>query len=289
MFDASPITSVFPRLLAAAAAALVVLAAGGCVRVSHSSVASVGGEERGAQLDRAPNPDRVAALTDELAALGPDVSREEAAQVAALAVHYSEQLADWYGMVRPVELHNVMVNLKLRRGGLCYQMAECMLAELRELPLRTLEFNRAIAWQDDLWNEHNTVVVTAAGQPFETGVVLDAWRNGGRLRWAPVRLDHYPWRPKALPPRHTAFVARRPPMDWSPAAAQNVPPDDSDTEEAADDASAAVVAGFAETSDAPDDAPALAPAPPATADASATPETSGNSVEDAPPAPSENH
>jgi hypothetical protein len=79
-------------------------------------------------------------------------------------------------------------------------MAECMLAELRELPLRTLELRRAIAWKDDLWNEHNTVVVTAVGQPFQSGVVLDAWRNAGRLRWAPVRMDHYPWQPKPAPP-----------------------------------------------------------------------------------------
>src|SRR5687767_6969344 len=82
------------------------LLSGGCVPVSHSSVASVGGEERGAQLDRAPNPDRVAALAEELAALGPDVSPQEAALVADVAVHYSEQLADSYDMVRPVELHN---------------------------------------------------------------------------------------------------------------------------------------------------------------------------------------
>lgn len=188
---------------AIALAVLLSLLAGGCVPVSHSSVASVGGEERGAQLDGAANPDRVAALADELAALGPDVSPDEAALLADVAVHYSEQLAESYDMVRPVELHNVLVNLKLRRGGLCYEMAECMLAELRELPIRTLELRRGIAWPGDLWNEHNCVVVTAPGAPFQSGVVLDAWRNGGKLRWAPVRMDHYPWLPKSPPPSKT--------------------------------------------------------------------------------------
>lgn len=195
--------------LAVAIAALI-FAAGGCVRVSHSSVSSVGGEAAGAQLDRSPNAQRVAALTDELLALGPEVSPKEAATVATVAVHYSEQLAESYGMVRPVELHNMLVNLRLRRGGLCYEMAECMLAELRELPLRTVELRRAIAWKGDLWNEHNTVVVTATGRPFESGVVLDAWRNAGRLRWAPVRMDHYPWRPKPPPASEVALRASRP-------------------------------------------------------------------------------
>ena len=174
------------------------------MQVSHSSVSSIGGEAVGASLDLAPNDQRVAALAQEFRALGPSVSTEEATRVAKVAVHYSEDLADWFRMVRPVELHNVMVNMGLRKGGLCFEMSECMLAELREMPLRTLTFRRAIAWKGDLWNEHNSVVVTAVGKPFESGVVLDAWRNAGRLRWAPVRLDHYPWQPKPDPPGEVA-------------------------------------------------------------------------------------
>jgi hypothetical protein len=186
---------------ATAAALACLLLAVGCVPVSHSSVSSVGGETLGAEIDVAPIPDRVTALRDELRLLGPGVSEDEASQVAGVAVHYAQQLADWYDMVRPVELHNVMVNLGLKQGGLCFEMSECLLAELRGLPLRTLELRRGIAWKGDLWNEHNCVVVTAVGAAFESGVVLDAWRNAGRLRWAPVRMDHYPWQPKPPPPR----------------------------------------------------------------------------------------
>ena len=38
-----------------------------------------------------------------------------------------------------------------------------------------------MAWKGDIWNEHNCVVVTAVGQAFEDGIVLDAWRNAGNL------------------------------------------------------------------------------------------------------------
>jgi len=183
---------------------LAAVAAPGCVPVSRSSVASVGGEVRGAQLDQSPNPQRVDALAAELCAMGRGVSAREARHVATVAVYYAEQLRDFYQMVRPVELHNVLVNLGLRRGGRCYEYSECMLAELQQLRLKTLELRRGIAWKDDLWNEHNCVVVTAPGRPFESGVVLDAWRNGGRLRWAPVRLDHYPWEPKPPPVARSA-------------------------------------------------------------------------------------
>ncbi|CAA9414499.1 MAG: hypothetical protein AVDCRST_MAG64-2526 [uncultured Phycisphaerae bacterium] len=216
MHRPSPIPSRLAWLVVAVASAALSLAGGGgCVRgVSHSSVSSDGGEAAGARLDAATTDERVAALAGEFRAMGPGVSPDEAALVADVAVRYSERLAESYGMVRPVELHNVLVNLRLRRGGLCYQMAECMLAELQELPLRTLELHRAIAWRGDLWNEHNTVVVAAAGAPFESGVVLDAWRNGGRLRWAPVRMDHYPWQFKpAPPPRLGSILAARPDAD----------------------------------------------------------------------------
>ena len=190
---------------------LILTGASGCVQVSHSSVSSTGGEELGAQLDVAPVPTRVSALAEEFLALDPQVSREEATRLAEVAITYSEQLADYFDMVKPVEVHNVMVNLGMRRGGLCFEMAEYMLAELQLLPLTTLELQRGIAWKGDLWNEHNCVVVTAPGKPFETGVVLDAWRNGGRLRWAPVRMDHYPWKPKPHPTaRPTAHAARWP-------------------------------------------------------------------------------
>ena len=204
------------RTFHSVASLLLLVLASGCIPVSRSSVASVGGEERGAALDASPNPTRVSALTEELLALGSDVSPDEAKTVADVAVHYSEQLAESYDMVNPVELHNVLVNVGLRRGGLCYEYAECMLAELRELPLKTLEFKRGIAWKDDLWNEHNCVVVTAIGRPFESGVVLDAWRNGGRLRWAPVRMDHYPWQPKPAPARE--MIVSSPPRGAHPPA-----------------------------------------------------------------------
>jgi hypothetical protein len=165
---------------------------------------------RGAELDASPYPIRVDALAEELLRLGPDVSPDEARQVAYRAVHYSEQLADWFGMVRPVEVHNVLVNLGLKRGGRCYEYAEFMLAELRELPLTTLELKRGIAWKDDTWNEHNCVIVTAVGQPFERGVVLDAWRNAGHLRFAPVSMDHYPWKLKPPPPKEMIALRSRP-------------------------------------------------------------------------------
>ena len=43
-------------------------------------------------------------------------------------------------------------------------------------------------------SEHNVIVVTAKGQPFAQGILLDNWRYGGNLVYGPVAADpNYRW------------------------------------------------------------------------------------------------
>jgi hypothetical protein len=35
--------------------------------------------------------------------------------------------------------------------------------------------------------------VTAKGQPFRDGILLDCWRHSGHLFWSAVATDNYPW------------------------------------------------------------------------------------------------
>ncbi len=42
------------------------------------------------------------------------------------------------------------------------------------------------------------MIVSAAGDPLQQGIVLDPWRNSGELFWAPTLTDiDYPWQPRA--------------------------------------------------------------------------------------------
>jgi len=173
--------------------------AGGCYSTPHTTISSFGGEEAGGQIDEAPEPQRIAALRDEFVHLDKSVDPAEAERLATAAIRYSNLMAERYDLIKPVELNNVLISAGLKRRGLCYQLAEDLLAELRTLNVKTLTLQRCVACKGDIWNEHNCVVVTAVGQAFEDGIVLDAWRNAGNLRWAPVRLDHYPWVPKPPP------------------------------------------------------------------------------------------
>ena len=134
-------------------------------------------------------PDDLAA---QLRGLSPAVDPQEASLTAETACAYSLELAREYHVVRPPVLHNVLVNWGLKKRGLCFQWADDLSAKLNSLRLRTLQVRRGVA-RLDTRREHNSVVLTACGQPFDQGIVLDAWRHSGRLYWCPVKSDKYPW------------------------------------------------------------------------------------------------
>jgi hypothetical protein len=131
-------------------------------------------------------------LTDQVAALGPKVRRDEAERVAACACAAGEKLHRDYGMLWPPLFNNFLVNVGIRKRGLCFQLAEDLLLGLDALKLTTLELHWGEARAGSR-AEHNCVVVTAKGQPFRDGILLDCWRHSGHLFWSPVSADYFPW------------------------------------------------------------------------------------------------
>jgi hypothetical protein len=134
------------------------------------------------------------ALRNRLAALSPDVRPEEAQRVARCAYTTGRELAREWRVVWPPGLQNFLVNTGRRKGGLCFQWAEGLLLRLDALKLETLELHWAESFERTA-SEHNVIVVTARGQPFAQGILLDNWRYGGHLIWGPVTADpHYEWK-----------------------------------------------------------------------------------------------
>lgn len=138
-------------------------------------------------------PTREAQLTATLVALNDSVEVHDAAILATVALQTSSELAVRYRVVRPAWLHNVLVNSGCRARGLCHHWAADLQARLAEYHFATLEIHPVIA-RRGTWREHSAIAVTARGQALPHGVVLDAWRAGGLLAWAPVERDKYPWR-----------------------------------------------------------------------------------------------
>ena len=84
--------------------------------------------------------------------------------------------------------NNFLVYHGFRKRGYCYQWTEDLLLALDTLKLKTLELHWGEA-HAGTWMENNCLVVTAKGQPFDRGMILDCWRHFGHLRWNLVPSD----------------------------------------------------------------------------------------------------
>jgi hypothetical protein len=134
------------------------------------------------------------ALRNRIAALSPSVRPEEAQRVTQCAYTTGRELKREWRVVWPPGLQNFLVNTGARKGGLCFQWATELLLRLDSLKLKTLELHWAESYETTA-SEHNVIVVTAVGQPFQRGILLDNWRYGGRLIWGPVTGDpQYHWK-----------------------------------------------------------------------------------------------
>ena len=134
-----------------------------------------------------------ASLRTRIAALSPTVSPDEARRVAYAAYMTGLELRREWRVVWLPGVQNWLVNMGARKGGLCFQWATELLVRLDALKLQTLELH----WAESFANtsgEHNVIVVTARGQAFEKGILLDNWRYSGHLVWTQVAMDpEYHW------------------------------------------------------------------------------------------------
>ena len=127
-------------------------------------------------------------------ALSPATIRpDEAQRVAACAYTTGQELQREWRVVWPAGVQNFLVNTGRRKGGLCFQWATELLLRLDAMKLQTLDLHWAESFAGTP-SEHNVIVVTAKGQPFGQGILLDNWRYGGNLVYGPVAADpNYRW------------------------------------------------------------------------------------------------
>lgn len=144
---------------------------------------------------------------DAILALGPNVDPAEA-QVVSVTSHFTARRLQQEWRVAPVAIfQNFLIHIGARDRGFCFHWAHDIGAELRKLPLKTLVLHWGEAYPATHL-EHNVVVVTARGQPFGTGYIIDGWRAAGRLLWWPVSKDEYPWKENMA---ETAWIQNRGP------------------------------------------------------------------------------
>jgi len=127
-------------------------------------------------------------LASHIAALSTKVDRTEATLLARSAYATVSRLRQQYRMFGTPIFNNFLVYHGFRKRGYCYQWTEDLLVALDALKLKTLELHWGESYAGT-WRENNCLVVTAKAQPFDRGIILDAWRHFGHLRWDLVLSD----------------------------------------------------------------------------------------------------
>jgi hypothetical protein len=120
------------------------------------------------------------------------VDPNEAKLLADCAYATVARLRPEYNMFGTPIFNNFLVYHGWRKRGYCFQWTEDLLLALDTLKLKTLELHWGDAYRDT-WRENNCVVVTAKGQPFDHGMILECWHHFGHLRWNLVPSDQDPY------------------------------------------------------------------------------------------------
>ena len=129
-------------------------------------------------------------LRDALVALSPRTVDPREAELLSVTAHtMSRQLAREYGVVGDPAIHNYLINIGVKKRGICADYTHDIGARLKEFHFKTLVLHWGAAYAKES-DENNALVVTARNQPFVDGIVLDGWRRGGRLFWCAVKNDH---------------------------------------------------------------------------------------------------
>jgi hypothetical protein len=139
--------------------------------------------------------------------LDPSIDPAEAQMVSETSHHTARDLQKKWRVFPFALVQNFLIHVGARDRGFCFHWAHDIGMELRKLPLKTMELHWAEAYPNTHL-EHNVVVVTARGQPIESGYIIDGWRAAGRLLWWPVKKDEYPWKEN---PVETAWLQNRGP------------------------------------------------------------------------------
>lgn len=128
------------------------------------------------------------ALANQITGLSPKVDPNEAKLLAKCAYATVARLRSEYPMFGTPIFNNFLVYHGFKKRGYCYQWTEDLLLALDTLKLKTLELHWGEAYAGT-YRENNCLVVTAKGQSFDRGMILECWRHFGHLRWNLVRSD----------------------------------------------------------------------------------------------------
>jgi hypothetical protein len=134
-------------------------------------------------------------LTQMLVTLDTDVPRKEAERLAGDVIVRSRMLNREFDRNTSPWLHNFLVNVGLKQKGLCYHFSDGLYRYLIQRGYQHFDFHLAGAHIGEYWREHNALVITAKKGEVQEGIVIDPWRQTGRVFISRLKEDRaYRWK-----------------------------------------------------------------------------------------------
>lgn len=132
-------------------------------------------------------------------------SQKESSRLSRDIFQKTTAMTKTFKLTYPPLWHNTLVNLGFREKGLCYHWSDTLYLHLLAQSYPSFEFHLVGADIGEYWLEHNALVVVKKGrkvdekikkvdEKVEEGVVIDPWRDSGKLYFSKVKEDRaYKW------------------------------------------------------------------------------------------------
>ena len=141
---------------------------------------------------------RIDHLSIELRSLDDAIPPKEAKALSKDIFHETAELTKEFKLTSPPWFHNFLVNIGLREKGLCYQWSDALYIHFLKKHYPHFSFHLGGANIGEYFFEHNVLVVTGKGGKFEEGIVIDPWRDSGKLYFSKLKDDtKYKWKHRA--------------------------------------------------------------------------------------------
>lgn len=121
------------------------------------------------------------------------IDKNEASDFSKNIILHSAFLAKSYKVNTHPLIHNTLINLNLKHKGFCYHYANDLLKYINYKKYKSFKFKKIVSNRNNYF-EHTAIILTRKDINFENSIVLDAWRDAGKLYFSKIKDDKkYEW------------------------------------------------------------------------------------------------
>jgi len=138
---------------------------------------------------------RTVQLSKLLQSLDKSIPQDEAMLLSQNVFYETQKLTKEFELTSPPLFHNSLVNIGIREKGLCYHWSDTLYVHFSQKRYPHFEFHLVGANIGEYFSEHNALVVVAKDGSIQNGILIDPWRNSGKLYFSRVIEDKkYQWK-----------------------------------------------------------------------------------------------